>query len=83
MTVRPDRTPRGPPLIHDDIERLEDTEFRAILDALRLKPRYDPRREELAARVVLVPELVGRTTGTHVAPFVSAPGRNRSCDTRF
>lgn len=71
------------PLVDVDFERLEDGEFKALLDALNFEARYDPRREELAVRVVLVPELVGpndahaRSPLPQVRPY-RALGRNQT-----
>ncbi len=47
------------PLVDVDFELLEEAEFRALLQALNLEARYDPRNKQLAVKVVLAPGLMG------------------------
>ena len=61
------------PLVDVDFERLEEAEFRAILEALNFEARYDPRRKELAVRVVLAPELLGPNDGHPRSPLSLVP----------
>ncbi len=61
------------PLFDVDFERLEDAEFRALLDALNFEARYDPRSQELAVRVVLAPELVGPNDRQARSPLLLVP----------
>jgi len=61
------------PLVDVDFERLEEAEFRALLEALNFEARYDSRRKELAVSVVLVPELVGPDDGHPRSPLSFVP----------
>jgi hypothetical protein len=57
------------PLVDVDFERLEEAEFRALLEALNFEARYDSRRKELLVRVVLASELVGPDDGHPRSPL--------------
>ncbi|MEA2509904.1 MAG: hypothetical protein QOG21_1986 [Actinomycetota bacterium] len=73
--------PAALPLLKVDWELVADQEFRNLLAALNFEATYDPREHELTIGVTLIPELTD-PDGSR-APFVRAPGRIRTCDTRF